>query len=61
MEILISVHTGNATEQFLYHRGTSVLVHTVTEQFSIRNGAEQKPTEYSVNMTQAFRQIYQFH
>ena len=36
-----SVHTGNASEQFLLHNGTLILVHTVPEQ---------KPIRYSVNI-----------
>ena len=45
-----SVHTGNATERFLHRSETLILVHTVTERFSKRKGAEQKPIRHSVNI-----------
>ena len=32
-----SVHTGNATEQFLHRKGILILVHTVSEQLLKRN------------------------
>ena len=47
------VHTGNSTEQFLHRNGTLLLVHTDTGQFSKRNGGEQRPVQYSMNMAAA--------
>ena len=42
-----SVHTGNASEQFLHHNRTLSLVHTVPEQTF---ETEQKPIRYSANI-----------
>ena len=49
-----SVHTENATEQFLHRTRILILVHTIPEQFSKRNEAEQKPIWYSVNIALYF-------